>query len=150
MQTITHSHPANVDAERCIVGACIESGDILHAVLAEGLAPADFSVTDHQQIWEAILQMSDAALPVTLISLYDYCPAISLPALIDLTFGVVLFESHVLHYVAIIKRCAKLRRLLHFGCWLAKEAAAVGADPDGLVIELNQKISAELRGERHE
>jgi replicative DNA helicase len=149
-RNIAHSRfPANLDAERAVLGACIEDGGILHAVLAEGLTPGDFSVSDHRELWEVMLQMADAALPVTLISLPDYCPAISLPALADLTFGVALLDSHVLHYVRIVKRKAKARRLLRLGAWLL-QAVSAGADPDGVVIELNLRISAELRGECHE
>jgi replicative DNA helicase len=145
MQNISHSHPANLDAERAVLGAVLESGDILSAVLHENLAPADFSVTDHQQLWEVFLNMSDAGLPVDPISVCDFCPSISLLALSDLTFGVVLLESHVLHCARIVKRKAKARRLLRLGAWLCTEASAAGADPDSLVNELNQKISAELR-----
>jgi replicative DNA helicase len=142
--------PANLDAERCILGACVADGDILNAVLAEGLSPDDFSVSDHQQIWEAVLQMCDAALPVTTISLVDYSPKIAMPALADLTYGVVISEAQVLHYTRIVKRHAYRRRIAHACEWLCEEACCAVADPDALLREFHRRISEELPGECHE
>jgi replicative DNA helicase len=132
--------PANLDGERATLAACVEEPGILNAVLAEGLTPTDFSVSDHRELFEVILQMCDKGLPVTLISVVEYSN-ISAAMLSDLIFGVVLVESHIVHYVRIVKRKAALRRLLHLSDWLSEEAVAAGADPDSLVIQLKLKIS---------
>lgn len=142
-----YKFPANVDAERSILGACIEDGEILNAVVAEGLFVSDFSLSDHQIIWGAVLGMRARAVPVSLISLVEYCPKIDGPMLADLTRGVVLLRPHIVHYARIVKRKAKLRRLLHLSDWLSEESTAAGADPDSVVIELNRKISGLGAGE---
>jgi replicative DNA helicase len=46
--------PANIDAERSVIGACLLERDAIIA-LAPLLAPDDFYLEKHAWIWEAIL-----------------------------------------------------------------------------------------------
>ncbi len=152
MSVPSHSEPrwfpANLDAECAVLGGCLADEGVLHAVLAEGLTPDQFSVTDHQRVWEVILHMCDKGLPVTLISVHDFDLTLSPAALADLTCGGVLLESHIVHYARIVKRLARLRALMHLGEQLAEGAGTAGADPDRLASELILQISKLVPHER--
>lgn len=153
MSNAAHSEPrawfpANLAAERAILGCCLEDAGILSAALMESIAPEAFSLSDHRRLWEVILRMCDKGLPVTLISVYDFDPTLSPAALADLIYGVVLLESHILHYVRIVKRHAKLRGLRHLAEQLAEDAGTAAADPDRLASELILQISKLVPHER--
>lgn len=121
--------PANLDAEKCVLGAAVDSPEILSAILAEGLSEEDFSVTEHQQLWRTILEMASSGIPVDLVSLLDHRPELSPAMIVDLTYGVVLQDAHIVHYCRILKRKSALRALLRLSEWISNSSADVAADP---------------------
>jgi replicative DNA helicase len=132
--------PANLGAERAILGAILEDAAIRSAVLREGLTADDFSFSEHQLTWKTVQEMHREGLPIDLISVLDRAPEISGATLAETIHGVVLDQSHILHHTTIVKRKSRLRRLLHLGEWITTQAYLPTADPQAI----EARIAAEL------
>jgi replicative DNA helicase len=132
----------NLEAERSALGAFIEDHSIFDAALAIGLIADEFCYSDHRRIFSALLDMREKRLPVDLISVAEHLgnSESDYALLADLVFGVVVESSHILHHVRIIRKNAKLRKLLMISDWLQLECREPGADPDSLTSQFIGKL----------
>jgi replicative DNA helicase len=133
--------PANLEAERCVLGAVIDDASFLPKVMATGLRCDDFMVSDHRRIFQAIELLYGRGIPVDFVTVAeelgnrneDYA------AIAALTFGVVLYEDHILHHAKIVGQKAQLRELLKIGEWIARAVTETG-DPDAVIAELRARL----------
>jgi hypothetical protein len=136
--------PANVPVERAVLGAIIDSELILSASIDAGLGEHDFSLSDHQRIFSAILSLRRTRVPVNYLTVAEELGNSQHDtALIgDLITGVVLVPSHVAHLVEIVREKSLLRKFAQLGDWLSTAACQVGARPCTLHKELLQRLSS--------
>jgi replicative DNA helicase len=141
--------PANIDAERSVIGACLLERDAIIA-LAPLLAPDDFYLEKHAWVWEAILSCYQRRTPPDATTVADELrrqPAAEGTRL-DLVGGIGylwdLREAtpswvHGEYYAPIVAATATRRRLIQAG----GEVTAVGyAEHDDLDTSLDQAEQA--------
>jgi replicative DNA helicase len=136
------SLPVNQAAERSVLGACVESAEMLTAALAEGISADDFSVSDHQRVFRALLEMRDKRIPIDCISVSEQLgnDQRDFALLGDLTCGAIIHPSHVAHHARIVRNKSRLRSLLRLSDWMAREAGAPCADPDEIAKLACEKL----------
>jgi replicative DNA helicase len=131
---MTDSFPelSNLPAERAALGAFIEESSILTAAIDDGLTPDDFSLSDHQRMFRALVELRDKRFPVDYISLAEHLgnSQYDFALLGELISGVVIQHSHIAHHVRVIRQKSRLRALLRLSDWIAQAAVEVGADPE--------------------
>lgn len=123
MTEIAKPLPHNPEAERSVLGAILLDPKAID-IVAKILKPSDFfapksSQSEHQVIFQQMLAMHEAQIPIDLVTFCDYVNtkhklemaggAGYISQLID---GVPLI-SHVEHYAEIVKEKAILRRVIH-------------------------------------
>lgn len=145
----TFSSPANLGAERALLGAFLLQPGLLSDARAAGLRANDFALDSHRRIFARMLDLTQSDRPLDLITLADELnrhrelTAIGGTAyLADLTSGAIPHQKHVLYHVAIVVTKAKLRSIQRIGERIQQEAAEPTADPKQLAAdfatELNQ------------
>lgn len=84
--------PANVRAERSVLGAILEMDSLFRDAIAIGLRSEDFSLRDHGRIYAAMICLGDASQPIDHICLIEKLgnSAEGIALLGDLVVGVVL------------------------------------------------------------
>jgi replicative DNA helicase len=133
--------PANLPAERCVLGALIEDDSLVPDVLALGLRTQDFLLSDHRRIFRAIEMLRAKNAPVDYVSVTEQLGTRNedYALIADLMHGVVLYEDHVLHHAAIVRRKARLRALLKIGEWISV-AVTETADPDLVISQIRNML----------
>jgi replicative DNA helicase len=63
--------PANVDAEKTILGAVLLDNQAFYEVQEAGLEPEDFSLDSHRRIWQRMCDLMDAQKAVDIVTLVD-------------------------------------------------------------------------------
>ena len=133
--------PANLDAERYLLGACIESPQILTAVMAAGMTEEHFSVSDHAKVCRALREMRPKDYPIDVISLAEYLGMDKAgPMLADLICGAVLHLPHQLHYLRILEEKRRLRALLRLADHVDAQAREAGADSKTISALIAQSV----------
>jgi replicative DNA helicase len=135
--------PANLTAERCVLGAIIEDETLWPRLAELGLCSQDFFLSDHRRIFEALQLLKLRNVPIDFVTVaeelgnsqHDYV------LIGSLIHGVVLNEDHVLYHAAIVRKKARVRAVLKIGAWLT-EVATESADPDRLIAEATAKLEA--------
>jgi len=136
-------NPANLAAERSVLGALIDDDSFVPKVFASGLRCEDFFLSAHRRIFRAIELLHTRKAPVDHVSVAeqlgnrneDYA------AIADMVYGVVLHEDHILHHVRIILRKSRLRRLLEIGEWILT-AVNETSDPDSITLQIRDMLDA--------
>jgi len=129
--------PVDNLAERAVLGAIMDSAEVYSAALEANLTADSFFFEDHRRIFQTMLDLSEAGVPVDSITILDRLGGNDfLAALIaDLVSGCVPVVSHTLAHVQILKRKARLRHLLNLSGWLDKSVGDPRADPDEIERE---------------
>lgn len=142
MSDSASSLPVNESAERSVLGSCIECSNLLSAALAEGLSADDFSVSNYQRVFRALLEMRDKKIPVDCISVAEHLGngQNDFALVGDLVSGAVVHHSHVAHHCRIIRQKSRLRSLLRLSDWMTREAASPCADPDEIIKRACEKL----------
>ena len=65
-----HTLPANVEAERSILGAILLD-NFAYNQAAENLKPDDFSLDSHRRVYSRMVDLAEAAKPIDLITLVE-------------------------------------------------------------------------------
>jgi len=114
-ENLVRSMPCNVEAEQYVLGAVIFDNECISEIL-ETLRIDDFYLEPHKKIFEAVLNLSNSAKPVDLITLKS-----QLGSVFDSVGGVeyltrislmVSTTANLNHYIKIIKDKSVLRRLI--------------------------------------
>lgn len=140
---------ADIDAERSVLGACMESADVTRQI-AERLGPDDFARPAHQTIFAALVDLADSGRPTDPITLRDHLEATGdirrcggAPYLLELQ-GSLISVGQAAHHAEIVAERAKRRRL---------EAVAQGLlqavrDPRTSTADALDRLSVELEHAR--
>lgn len=143
------SAPANLDAERALLGAFLLQLNLIADAWAAGLRPSDFALDSHRRIFARMLDLVQSDRPLDLITLADQLSRHrelntvgGAAYLADLTSGAIPHRKHVLYHVAMVVTKAKLRSIQRIGERIQQEAGEPTADPKQLAAdfatELNQ------------
>lgn len=121
--------PQNLEAEKAVLSAILIENDAVHAVYTE-IKPDDFYHPAHRMLYEAMIALKDANVPVDLHTLSEHLAsrnlleavggAVALAELVD-------YEPHaanVLHHARIVRDKATKRRLIS----VATEIVELGYD----------------------
>jgi replicative DNA helicase len=127
--SITHTLPANVDAERSILGAILLDNFSFNEA-AEHLKAEDFSLDSHRRIYQRMIDLMDTSRAVDLITLVEELNRRKeLQAVGDVGYISGLVDGvpdrpSIEHYIKIVRDKALLRGLIH----TANSAIARAAD----------------------
>lgn len=107
-----NSLPANLEAERHMLGQCILDGKLVN----RELSTTDFYLHGHQQIWSAICELDENGAEIDALTISELLKEngvkqISVPQLSELTYGLV-YAFKPADWVADLKRYALRRHLL--------------------------------------
>jgi replicative DNA helicase len=116
--TLAHTLPANVEAERAILGAILLDNSAYNEA-AEHLRAEDFSLDSHRRIYARMMALMDSARPIDLITLVEELDrAKELQAIGDVGYVSSLLDGvpdrpSIEHYIRIVRDKALLRGLIH-------------------------------------
>jgi len=142
--TFASTLPANVEAERSILGAILLD-NFAYNEAAEHLHPDDFSLDSHRRIYTRMIDLAEASRPIDLITLtneldrYKELQAVGDRAYISSLLDGVPDRPSIEHYIQIVRDKALLRGLIH-----ASNAAIARAaeQSDSAVDVLNEAEAA--------
>jgi len=129
--------PANVEAERSILGAILLD-NFAYNQAAEHLRVEDFSLDSHRRIYSRIVDLAESSRPIDMITLIEELERNKeLQAIGDVAYVSSLMEGmparpSIEHYVKIVRDKALLRGLIH----AANTAIARAADQSDAAEEV--------------
>lgn len=135
--TITSSLPANVEAERSILGA-IMLDNLSYNQAAEHLKTDDFSLDSHRRIYSRMVDLAESSRPIDIITLVEELERHKeLQSVGDVGYVSGLVDGvpdrpSIEHYVKIVRDKALLRGLIH----AANTAIARATDQSDLAEEI--------------
>jgi len=116
--SLAHTLPANVEAERSILGAILLD-NLSYNQAAEHLKPEDFSLDSHRRIYSRMIDLAESARPIDMITLVEELdrtkelePIGDVGYISGLVDGVPDRPS-IEHYIKIVRDKALLRGLIH-------------------------------------
>ncbi len=116
--SLAHSLPANVEAERSILGA-IMLDNLAYNEAAEHLKPEDFSLDSHRRIFTRMVDLAESSRPIDMITLVEELDRRKeLEAIGDVGYVSGLVDGvpdrpSIEHYIKIVRDKALLRGLIH-------------------------------------
>jgi replicative DNA helicase len=138
--SITHTLPANVDAERSILGAILLDNFSFNEA-AEHLKPEDFSLDSHRRIYQRMIDLMDTSRAVDLITLVEELNRRKeLQAVGDVGYISGLVDGvpdrpSIEHYIKIVRDKALLRGLIHTAISAIARAADQSDDAEDVLNE---------------
>ena len=132
---LASSLPANVEAERSILGAILLD-NFSYNQAAEHLRPEDFSLDSHRRIYTRMVDLAESSRPIDMITLVEELDRRKeLEAIGDVGYISGLVDGvpdrpSIEHYIKIVRDKALLRGLIH-----AANAAIVRAGEQGDAAE---------------
>jgi replicative DNA helicase len=139
-----HTLPANVEAERSILGAILLD-NLAYNEAAEHLKPEDFSLDSHRRVFTRMVDLAESSRPIDMITLVEELDRRKeLEAIGDVGYVSGLVDGvpdrpSIEHYIKIVRDKALLRGLIH----AANAAIARAADQSDPAEEiLNDAESA--------
>jgi replicative DNA helicase len=116
--SLAHSLPANVEAERSILGAILLD-NLAYNQAAEHLKPEDFSLDSHRRIYTRMVDLAESSRPIDMITLVEELERRKeLEAIGDVGYISGLVDGvpdrpSIEHYIKIVRDKALLRGLMH-------------------------------------
>jgi replicative DNA helicase len=116
--SLAHSLPANVEAERSILGAILLD-NLAFNQAAEHLKPEDFSLDSHRRIYTRMVDLAESSRAIDLITLVEELDRRKeLEAIGDVGYISGLLDGvpdrpSIEHYIKIVRDKALLRGLIH-------------------------------------
>ena len=114
--------PHDLEAEEALLGSCMLSRAGLEAAL--GCSPADFYKPDHATLFEAIIGLHHAGLPVDVVTLATRCPGVARGEILRIQASTPA-SANAPAYAEIVRSKALLRRAVMLAAGL-REAAQGG------------------------
>ncbi|HLG50280.1 MAG TPA: replicative DNA helicase [Chloroflexota bacterium] len=139
------SEPANVEAERAVLGALLIDSEAISEV-ASFLKPEDFHLARHQAIYAARLDLYDRREPGDLVTLIDelrrrgQLEASGGASYLTELVNDVPTAVHVEHYARIVERCSLMRRLIRAAGRIAEIGYENPADVDAALDRAEQAL----------
>jgi replicative DNA helicase len=115
---LARSMPANVEAERSILGAILLD-NLAYSQAAEHLKPEDFSLDSHRRIYGRMIDLAESSRPIDMITLVEELDRRKeLEAIGDVGYISGLVDGvpdrpSIEHYIRIVRDKALLRGLIH-------------------------------------
>src|ERR1700689_1626501 len=145
------SLPANVEAERSILGAILLD-NFAYNQAAEHLRTEDFSLESHRRIYSRMVDLAETSRPIDMITLIEELDRHKdLQAIGDVAYVSSLVEGvpdrpSIEHYVKIVRDKALLRGLIHAANTAIARAAdqsdtaeEVPSDAEAAIFQLSEK-----------
>jgi replicative DNA helicase len=116
--SLAHTLPANVEAERSILGAILLD-NLAYNQAAEHLKPEDFSLDSHRRVYSRMVDLAESSKPIDLITLVEELDRHKeLEAIGDVGYVSGLLDGvpdrpSIEHYIKIVRDKALLRGLIH-------------------------------------
>src|SRR5246127_1233346 len=113
-----HTLPANVEAERSILGAILLD-NLAYNEAAEHLKPEDFSLDSHRRIYSRMVDLAESSRPIDMITLIEELDRRKeLESVGDVGYVSGLVDGvpdrpSIEHYIKIVRDKALLRGLIH-------------------------------------
>ena len=120
LETTIGRMPANIDAERSILGAVLLDNHAFNDA-AEHLKPEDFSIDSHRRIYARMMDLNESSRPIDIITLVEELEQKKdLQAVGDVGYISGLLDGvpdrpSIEHYVRIVRDKAILRGLIELG-----------------------------------
>ena len=143
--SLAHSMPANVEAERSILGAILLDNFSFNQA-AEHLHPEDFSLDSHRKIYSRMVELAESSRPIDLITLSEELDRVKeLESIGDVAYVSSLLDGvpdrpSIEHYVKIVRDKAMLRGLIH----AANAAISRAADQSDTAEEILSDTEAAI------
>ena len=143
--SLAHSLPANVEAERSILGAILLD-NFAYNQAAEHLKADDFSLDSHRRIYSRMVDLAETSRPIDLITLVEELDRHKeLEAIGDVGYISGLLDGvpdrpSIEHYIRIVRDKALLRGLIH----AANAAIARAADQSDPAEEILNDAEAAI------
>jgi replicative DNA helicase len=143
--SVAHSLPANVEAERSILGAILLD-NFAYNEAAEHLKPEDFSLDSHRRIYTRMQDLAESSRSIDLITLVEELDrrkelqAIGDAAYVSGLLDGVPDRPSIEHYVKIVRDKALLRGLIH----TANAAIARAAEQSDTAEEILNDTEASI------
>jgi replicative DNA helicase len=143
--------PANVEAERSILGAVLLDDKAFNEV-AEHLKPEDFSIDSHRRIYSRMMDLAESSRPIDIITLVEELEqkkelqAVGEVGYVSSLLDGVPDRPSIEHYAKIVRDKAMLRALINVSN-IASAKASEQASPaeeilneaEAAVLELSEK-----------
>jgi replicative DNA helicase len=145
--SLIHSLPANVEAERAILGAILLD-NLSFNEAAEHLQAEDFSLDSHRRIYARMIELMDSSRPIDLITLVEELDRHKeLQAIGDVGYISGLIDGvpdrpSIEHYIKIVRDKALLRGLIN----TASSAIARASEQSDLAEEILNDTEAAILG----
>jgi len=116
--SLAHTLPANVEAERSILGAILLD-NLAYNQAAEHLKPEDFSLDSHRRLYSRMVELAESSRPIDMITLVEELDRRKeLEAIGDVGYISGLVDGvpdrpSIEHYIKIVRDKALLRGLMH-------------------------------------
>lgn len=149
--SLAHSLPANVEAERSILGAILLD-NLAYNEAAEHLRPEDFSLDSHRRIYTRMMDLAESSRPIDMITLVEELDCRKeLEAIGDAGYISGLLDGvpdrpSIEHYIKIVRDKALLRGLIHAAHAAIARAAEQGDpaedilnDAEAAIFQLSEK-----------
>src|SRR4030081_560810 len=138
------SLPANVEAERSILGAILLD-NFAYNQAAEHLRIEDFSLDSHRRIYSRIVDLAESARPIDMIPLIEELDRHKdLQAIGDVPYVSSLLEGvpdrpSIKHYVKIVREKSDLRKLI-LACNATVATSSEGSSSRECIAELSERL----------
>lgn len=145
--------PEDIDAERSFLATCCAPGaELLAAEVVFTLAEEDFVHPGHRAVFRALRRLIEVQVEVNALTLKDALDQEDnlnrvggYPGLVELLAGEDVGRPQVL--ADVIRRKARLRRLVHLGAQLVRQAAGEEEAPEILVDQTAQELFLLAQGD---
>jgi replicative DNA helicase len=143
--SLAHSLPANVEAERSILGAILLD-NFSYNQAAEHLRAEDFSLDSHRRIYSRMVDLAESSRPIDMITLIEELDRRKeLQAIGDVAYVSGLVDGvpdrpSIEHYIKIVRDKALLRGLIH----TANSAIARASDQSDLAEDVLNDTEAAI------
>ncbi len=140
--------PQDIPAEQGVLGGVLSHGDDILAAVAAVLSPEEFYDRRHSTIYQAMIALSEAQLPVDEITLTSRLSdegrleSIGGAAYLAELADIVISPSHVEHYAKLVKEKALLRGFISAAHHAIEQAHTHQADPELALEEAERAIFA--------
>lgn len=139
--------PVDADAEASVITGLLTAPEVFLDVTSV-LEPEDFAITQHQDIYQAILACDAAGRPIDVITVTDALRKAKRLSRVGGADAVEAFaarsgeSTNILAHAQIVADKAKLRRLYSAGRGIATAATAPAAEAGDVLSEAESQIFA--------
>jgi len=146
LSVLEKAPPHDIDTEQAVLGALLREPELCDDVILILREPEDFYHDAHQRIYRQIMKMRndnsaiDLRLLVTNLKAADELELVGGQAYIGELMSSVPISVHAVHYAKIVREKATLRRLIHTGSEIVRDAYA----PETQVKDLLDKAASQM------